>query len=423
LAALSAACGEVVPLTPDAPVDAPEIDAPVDPCTKSELTVDEFVLCLGRQVCVVYEDCIGSDTATINCDDIPIRVFGDLAPTALKLVLASAQAAGRAQWNPAAAKQCIDMLTAGGCGIFKNDDDVFDACNAITGSVNNAQLCQNDIECATPGAQCEQTSGSPGNMCTDFTCRAPVATGQMCTAGAFCRVGDHCVRRVQGADISFCGAGGLGDQCDDDGDCDRGSFCNGGLGTGTVMGICTASKAAGQTCKTDEECMGELACVGNFGAINGICRDVRPPGATCDANGGFYSCHGNQLCNSARDMTGTCTAAPALGQACVNVNGTPACGFFLACVNGLCREPGGIGEACGNPPFFGGFGSEFGCNIDLFCDRDLTGAPMGTCREPQANGASCAYEDNCASDYCQGTDFSMNPPRLGTCQTYPTCSF
>lgn len=416
------ACGEVIPIATDAAVDAQEIDAVEDVCTKSQLSVDEFFTCLSRAVCAVYSDCIGSDVSFINCDEIPINVFGDLRPTAAKVVIAQAVAAGRTQWNPMAAKQCVDMLTANGCSIFKNDSDVFARCTALTGAVNNGQLCQNDIECATPGARCEQTPNTNGNPCTDFTCRAPVPAGTMCINGAFCRPEDHCVYRFQGADISVCSAGNPGDLCDSDEDCDLGNFCNGGMNNGSAMGICTAAKAAGSTCKTDEECMGELACVGNFGAVNGICRDVRVANAPmCDANSFAYACHGHQVCETpGSNMIGMCRPAANLGQTCNVMNGVASyCGFFMSCEGGLCREPGALNEMCTVSSSFGGggFANPNGCNMGLFCDIDVTGQPSGVCREPQDNNATCTRDSNCDSDYCA----PGATPR--TCQTYPTCTF
>jgi hypothetical protein len=420
-------CGEIIPLTPDAQTDAMEIDAVGDICEKSSLTVDEFFTCVGRSICGFYGDCVGSDVSSLNCDDIDIEIFGGLEPTAAKVVIAAAVAAGRTTWNPTTAKACLDALTGTGCALFKNNGDPFAACGALTGAVNNGQLCQNDIECATPGAQCEinPTVPQPGNQCTDYTCRAPVPAGNMCTGGAICRPEDHCVSFFQGADISVCRTGEAGQQCDDNGDCDRGNFCNGGLGDRSAAGICTTGKAAGATCKTDEECMGELACVGNFGAVNGICRDVRPPGAMCDNNNLAYSCHGNQVCNTtAVDMVGTCGPAPSLGQTCVMVNGAGYCGFFLACENGLCREPGAVGEVCTRSTFFGGSSlrDPNGCNLGLFCNKPV-GQTMGTCADPLANGQSCLNENWCDSDSCMGAMPSSTPPVPGTCATYPTCTF
>ncbi len=413
-----AACGEVVPASTDAATDAQEIDAVADACAKNELSVDEFFTCLSRQICVVYADCIGSNASFLDCDDLPISIFGDLRPAEAKVLIASSMQMGRVQWNPTAAKQCVDMLTSRQCGLFKNNQDVFDLCTAITGAVNNGDRCQHDIECATQGAQCQSPAGG-GNTCTDYTCRAPVAAGQMCTNGAFCRPQDHCVSRFQGADISFCATGEAGQACDNDGDCDIGLFCNGGTNNQTAAGICTLAKQAGSTCKTDEECQGELACVGNFGAVNGICRDVRQPNAVCDTNNFTYSCHGNQLCETpGANMTGTCKTAPQLGEPCGVMSGTASyCGFFMACENGLCREPGAIGDACTRSNVFGGgFQDPNGCNLGLFCDIDLSGNPMGTCRAPQADGAACSRDSNCESAHC-------TPSSPQTCQPYPTCTF
>ncbi|KAB2898855.1 MAG: hypothetical protein F9K40_10930 [Kofleriaceae bacterium] len=413
-----AACGDIVPASSDAATDAQETDAVEDICAKSELSVDEFFTCVSRTICNFYSDCVGSTTSYLDCDNLPISIFDSLTPPEANVLIASATAANRLQWNPTGAKQCIDMLQSRQCAVFKNDSDVFAACDTVTGMVADGALCQHDLECSTAGAQCVQRTGTPGSQCTDYMCQPPVSAGTMCTGGNFCGVGDHCVARFQGADISFCATGAAGAQCDSDGDCDLGLYCNGGLNDRTAAGLCTASKQAGATCKTDEECMGELACVGNFGAVNGICRDVRQPDAVCDTNNFTAMCYGNQACETqAANMTGTCKAAPQLGEPCGVVSGSADfCGFFLACENSLCREPGAVGETCTQSNLFGGFTNVNGCNLGLFCDIDITGGSSGTCREPQANGATCSRDSNCESRFC-----SPNTPQ--TCQQYPTCSF
>jgi len=413
-----AACGEVVPAAIDAGGDD-QIDAAVDPCAGDALTVDEFFVCLSRGVCTVYEDCIGSDTAHLDCADLPINVFGGLQPTALKVVIADAVAAGRTTWDPVKAKECVGFLTNQGCGFFKNNGDPFAACEALVGAVTNGQACQNDIECATPGARCVRRPGSSGNdQCVDFVCQAPVPAGTACTNGAFCLPGDHCVRKLNaGNDISACATGAAGQMCDRDQDCDRGFFCNGGVNDGSAIGICTAAKAEGLTCRTDEECSGELACVGNIGAANGNCRNVRTAGAPCDTNSFSSSCYGHQACETptAGVGTGTCKPAPDAGAACGIMGGTPAyCGFFLACDMGTCVAPGGVGATCGTPAVFGGFSNNpNGCNLGLFCDTELTGQPTGTCRVGQPNGAQCASNRHCESETCTNM----------VCTEYPTCTF
>jgi hypothetical protein len=372
-------------------------------------------------VCDVYEDCIGSDTAHLDCQNLPINVFGDLPPEAAKTVIASASAMGRVQWNPTGAKACYDMLTTQGCGLFKNDGNPLALCAAIAGSVNNGALCQNDIECATPGAQCVERMPGATNQCTEYICQAPVPAGMPChqSGDIFCRTQDHCVNRNQGGtDISFCATGEPGQACDSSRDCDVGNFCNGGQDNGTAAGVCTASKPAGSTCLDDDECQGELACVGNFGTVNGTCRDVRAADAVCDSNNFAYSCHGHQACETqGANMTGMCKPAADLGQACNVLNGTPGwCGLFMSCEGGLCREPGAIGDPCSQSNVFGfGSASPNGCNAGLFCDVDITGQLSGTCRGPQADGAMCSRESHCASQYCN--DVTMR------CEAFPVCTF
>lgn len=413
-----AACGEIA-TSSDAGIDS--IDAAVDPCIQAAVSIDDFFVCLSRGVCDAYEDCGGSDTAALDCDNLPLQIFGDLSPTPLKTVIHDAVDSGRAQWDPAAAAACLATLKTARCSVFKASD-IFESCHAIVGFVNNGQPCQNDIECATPGAQCVAPVGGSTDPCLGFTCKAPVPAGQLCTADSFCRPEDRCVMRrgPNGNDISTCSTGEAGQACDRDNDCDRNLFCNGGLNDGTVAGICTNAKAAGATCRVDEECTGELVCVGNFGASNGTCRDVRPAGASCDRDA-LDSCHGFQFCDAAADALGTCHAAPLAGAACGTVNGMPAfCGFFMACETGMCRPVGDVGEPCTNS---GGFGGDAdGCNLGLFCDNEATMAPTGACQAPQANGAACKPDNSgnrigtsrmCASDWCAND----------LCVEFPTCNF
>ncbi len=412
-----AACGEVIPADTDAAVDAQEIDANPAPCAAAELSVDDFFTCISQRVCSVYEDCIGSASAHIDCENLNLNIFGDLSAAQVKVVIASASAAGRLAWSPTAAAACLALIPEGSCAIFKNNGDPLGSCQAVVGAVNNGNPCQSDLECASPGARCVDRTGG-GNRCSgDYVCQAPVAAGQMCTAGNFCQVGDHCIYRNQGGtDLSFCGTGAAGQACDSNSNCDTGNFCNGGQNNGTASGICTVAKAAGSTCATDDECQGELACVGNFSGANGTCRDVRPVGATCDANSFVFSCQGHQTCETpGANMTGTCKAAPGLNQACNVQNGTASwCGVFMSCEGGLCREPGGIGDTCTSSNLFGFGSNPNGCNADLFCDRELTGQASGTCRARQANGSACSSGRHCDSDFCNAS---------GVCATYPACTF
>gem|GEM_PF-2592845 len=417
----ASACGEVV-LQPDAGTDALEIDAVVDPCTQAEVSIDDFFTCLSQEICDVYTDCAGSNRDGIDCADLPFYVFGGLPPTPLKVVIRDAVDSGRAQWNPTAAQACLQVLRSTGCSLFKGGDDVFATCAAIVGNVNNGQLCQNDIECATPGAQCVDNSIMDGNLCTSQVCRAPTPAGQQCTGGAFCRPQDRCVSRSSGnGDMSVCATGEAGQICDGDEDCDGGLFCNGGLNNSTAAGICTISKPSGAVCRTDAECMGELLCVGNTQTSSGTCRDVRPAGAMCD-RGNLTGCFGNQYCDATSSTAvGTCSAAPQANEACGPVNGVPRfCGFFMTCDNGVCRAPGVLAETCSDD---GGFGSDdTGCNLGLYC-AITTGSqpPVGVCAELLPNGSTCMSRGGgagesaqCASGWCSDN---------ATCSDFPTCDF
>ncbi len=407
---LVTACGEV----PPAPIDAggDDGDSAAGGCGASSLTVDEFFVCFSRAACALVDDCFGSTTTHLDCDNLPLNLFDDLTQVAARRVLDDSVARGRAQWNPTAAAGCIARIT-GGCELMKNNSDLLAQCGAIVGNVNDGAPCQADFECATAGARCESPSG--GQACGSQVCRKPAATGQSCANGGFCGPDDYCVFERDTAtsmEISVCEAGTAGRPCDGGEDCDPGLFCNGGRDDGSAAGTCTGSKPAGSICSDDRECQGELMCVGETASSTGICRDVRVAGAACD---GIFGCFGHQYCDGPSGGPGTCRPVPGVGAPCGIALGRPWCGATLACDGGSCQPAGAAGATCTRSSD-GVFASDpNACSTGLHCTTEITMTATGTCEAPLADGAPCGSDDNCAAGYCDQASRRCGP--------VPLCSF
>ncbi len=406
---LAFACGEVptaVDGGSDGGVDA--ADAGVDPCA-GPLTPDEFITCVSQAACGLVADCFGSAVGHLDCDVLPINVFDGLELPAARRVLADSLARSRATWDPAAAASCL--LPLRGCGLIKSENDLLDGCAAITGRIADGAPCQAAFECRTAGAECRST-GASEDTCGATVCVRPAGTGSSCAGGAFCGVGDHCVRRFTGGlDQSTCESGATNRPCDSTSNCDTGLFCAGGLDDGTAAGTCAASGPAGTPCSEDRECQGELLCVGETSTTSGTCRDVRAPGAACDQ---LLGCFGGQACTRAGTTgLGTCGPAPTIGGACGVFSGTPWCGVTLAC-DGTCQPAGDVGATCTRSGD-GIFSNQAdGCNTGLHCSNAITGTPSGQCAAPRAAGQACTSDGQCTTGYCDGT--------TRTCAPYPLCA-
>lgn len=403
------ACGEVPSAIDGGNGDGGvEADAALDPCAGS-LTPDEFLTCVSQAACGLVSDCFGSDTAPLDCGNLPLNVFGGLELPAARRVLADSIARSRVSWDPAAAAACLEPLST--CAYMKNDGEFLEGCAALSGRIADNAACQASFECRTPGARCLSTTTSE-DTCGTAVCVRPAGTGASCAGGAFCGIGDHCVRRIVGStDQSTCETGATNRPCDGSGDCDAGLFCSGGLDDGTAAGTCAASGAAGTPCSEDRECQGELLCVGATATTSGTCRDVRAPGASCDQ---LIGCFGGQTCERAGTSgLGTCVPTHTVGSACGMFGNTPWCGVTLAC-DTTCQPAGAVGAPCTRSSD-GIFATQAdGCNPGLHCSNAITGTATGTCEAARAAGQACASDGHCTTGYCDGT--------TRTCAPYPLCA-
>lgn len=112
-------------------------------------------------------------------------------------------------------------------------------------------------------------------------------------------------------------------------------------------------------------------------------------GETCDIVPSPYR-YSVGFVNSCAGILNTCSTneycepPPGEGDFCFEQN----CADGLACTGDLMCTPAGVGEQCAQPS------DEFtGCAPNLWCENS-------TCREGKAIGASCLYNEQCATGRC-----------------------
>lgn len=240
--------------------------------------------------------------------------------------------------------------------------DASDLCLAYPGVGNFCGMhCLTDDDCY--GLSCMQTEVPMLNQCVDVAnyCRGgqpfECALAGHCQHGQDC-VGGHCVDLSQP----------LGGECSTDVDCAEGT-CRSTSGGRVctvecdwrqpVGGVCPA----GLFCDSDDRCTLGLCAPGVAGAVaaGGACESP----LDCQSLFCAVSESGDaSTCEAPCDPAGaTCPA----GSHCEDANGS--CGTCQPdCQEGACPS----GQAC----------------------------VMGTCREPQPDGAACADENDCRSGVC-----------------------
>ncbi|MDB4954818.1 MAG: uncharacterized protein JWO36_2387 [Myxococcales bacterium] len=216
----------------------------------------------------------------------------------------------------------------------------------------------------SPSAACdgilEGTVGDGGDCaineeCISLLCSRPsCATPDTCCRGT-CRGGAAPVRPHLG---ETCTVGGTRTSCID-------SYCD------NVTLTCSAFKAAGAACSLSSQCVVGSDC------INAVCTALAAPGAACAFTSDCLEI--GDTCNA---TSRTCVAVGLTGAACVVDND---CTNFDVCdPSGHCALRPRLGEAC--PP---------SCIDNTFCN-----ATTMKCTAPQADGATCSVNRECASNNC-----------------------
>jgi hypothetical protein len=230
----------------------------------------------------------------------------DLLPTYQK-VLQDAVAevgAGRIHYDSLAAATCFSQVAhQAACAVSASAP----TCALVfTGTAPTGDGCFANDECAS--RLCGNYT-SPDTCCARGTCLPRLAANAPCTAN------DHCI------DGYGCTAARAG-----------------------VTGSCQPLAAAGQPCTSQVECEPALQC---DRAGSGTCTATLGIGAPCQASG--PSC--DRIASFCDEASGTCQARLPVGAACraTGQDATSGCVRYAACVDGICAEKPGLGEACQIP--------------------------------------------------------------------------
>lgn len=238
----------------------------------------------------------------------------------------------------------------------------------FTGSIEDEQPCLTDIECASPGAECQADCR---DACCVGTCQPKFQLGDTCDQSESCEPGLQCYRN--------CYVGDIGTPCQDDGHCDPNAWCD------EQKGICRADFSLGADCDNPLQCGGQASCVGLSvtSADPGKCVRIAEAGDRCD-----YFCYGNLSCAG-----GICRELPGLGEACGQFG---ICGGVnTVCRNRVCVMRGGMGAPCN---------SREDCLAGLFCTSEVQKQePTPTCVPRRSEGEPCTDPRHCESYLCSGT--------------------
>ena len=283
-----------------------------------------------------------------RCGVFPDASTCEHANTDLDLFIdASAQAAvdmGKVIFDGETAQKCLDQFGAQTCDTTDESGRAFPAaCDQIIhGTVDAGGACAFSEEC---------TSG----MCDIPAC------SMACCIGT-------CIGDAPPA------PGGPGTACNTSSDCTNDSFCDFSLN----MPVCTALRAAGETCHATTECAYGLGCAGT---TTFTCKTLPTLGEPCP----------DRVCRDAGNYCngdGVCAKLGLAGDACASAEDcSPAypCDFTTM----KCTQGPRTGEACD---------ADHRCfDADTFCD---TAAASPTCVKRRPDGGTCQSNSQCESHYC-----------------------
>jgi hypothetical protein len=214
----------------------------------------------------------------------------------------------------------------------------------IVGTVGLAEECTIYVDACPTCADC-----LPGLKCHYCTrvCYPRGEVGEACVEPDGCRSGLTCA----GVCVE---PSGLGEPCR--AVCADGNVCE--------NGFCVPLPTLGEMCNPlTLPCGGALICV------EGRCATLARVGEECADP---LQCREMAFCSDG----GHCELPPLLGDQCLT-----SC-FGAACVDGVCREPLGLGDPCNSSPQ---------CLAGAWCDG-------ATCRAPYQVGDSCNDDSQCGEN-------------------------
>ena len=278
----------------------------------------------------------------------------------------AAIAAGRARFDPAAARRCLDVLGSSCAGFDRSRALVGDCRAALQGLQPIGGPCSITSECGDDG-RCELAAGAGCG-----TCRARAALGAACQSDV------ECTERAAGGGGGWC----LGNRCVE---------VNGA--TSAAVGLPCGLTSVVQNRVTYTSCAAELFCSTSSRDEMGFCLAPIAPNLAC--GGGDTPCMGLNVCGDAPggSVCSPVTVRTQPGQSCderTYVVCNPL--LRLRCASGLCVSigDGTEGAACRTSDF-----SNLDCNPGLYCDRTLT-----RCARTKPDGATCTESGECTTRTC-----------------------
>jgi hypothetical protein len=299
----------------------------------------------------------------------PAPVLGRPDFNSVAAIVAAARA-GKARYDGAAARACLDAIGALACGDAPNARDVLaDVCQAVfTGTLADGDRCISDLECGADSFCSTPPSSSP----CDGTCTA------------------------------------AGPACNADRQCPSGQACDWNKATTTSFGSCVTlvpPGASGEPCGTNLRCQTDLTCVSP-----NTCAPLPQAGASCDRNGNpFTFCEYGLVCAHSADMLTTMCMQPATkGASC---QAPDQCGARFT--SSICDDTQHrcVDWAAGGP-------CSAGCPYTAYCDSSSS-----TCKPDLPPGSACGtggVECGMLGFECRSADQAS---LIGTCTSMapPTC--
>jgi hypothetical protein len=374
-----------VDVTSDVTVDAPVVPDLVEMCGAVPKTVAEWEACYLKRECEMRMACDEQPlfTNVAQCVELLDAVEGgEIADRVFERE--RAVAAGRASLDEQAFTACLVETSATSC----SHPSVKPACGVrYAGTIADGQSCYTDVECASPGAECQ--TAACGDSCCTGVCKPRAKLGEACMDFYACEPGLVC-----SVNALKCVVGDIGAACADTFECDPGAWCD--------QGTCQPDLGEGELCKSLLQCASGTVCVGLKIEIEPArCLRASEAGAPCD-----WFCLGNFHCAVTSAVSfGECLSLPTHGQPCSAL--LPCIDVNERCGAGQCVERDDIDEPC----------TDGTCKPGLFC-TDQIGAANPVCKARLPDGATgCNRPSQCESYVCSGNSSAPGDcqPRLSTC--------
>ena len=296
--------------------------------------LDAFAADYAAAYCGLLDRCYGPAASDLTFPNCPQAIEAEIAD-ALVPTWRAAEDAGYLTIDAARADECVEALAVSTqCADL--DQFIVPGCvNFLAAGSATGEACLSQQDCPL-GAYCDASDACPGT-CTTYAAVGASCAALDCAPGAYCDETSTCIASPvagEACELDTACAGLL--FCSSDGD--PSPSCRSVDQVFTVAeGMPCMLSAAGPYCATG------LSCVVEGGGF--ACRATVGSGEACSF--GFPDpCPAGESCaiDDEATSTGTCTAAGALGESCVE----RPCGPGLVCgvESGTCLTLARLGESC-----------------------------------------------------------------------------